>query len=99
MGRLGLRRARLRARRAGPGAASLTPARPTPAELYRRAEALAPVLAGRAESCEQLRHCPSESIADMTAAGLLQICRPARFGGYEYAWDVLSKVSRILARG
>ena len=29
----------------------------------------------------------------------MQICRPARFGGYEYAWDVLSEVNRILARG
>jgi resorcinol 4-hydroxylase (FADH2) len=73
--------------------------RPTPTELYRRAEALVPILAGRAERCEQLRHCPPESIADLTAAGLLQICRPARFGGYEFAWDVLSEVSRILARG
>jgi alkylation response protein AidB-like acyl-CoA dehydrogenase len=73
--------------------------RPSPAELYRRAAALAPILASRAECCEQSRQCPPESIAEMTAAGLLQICRPARYGGYEYAWDVLSEVSRILARG
>jgi alkylation response protein AidB-like acyl-CoA dehydrogenase len=29
----------------------------------------------------------------------LQICRPARFGGFEYGWDVLSEVNRILAHG
>ncbi|HEY1507124.1 MAG TPA: hypothetical protein VGF92_22675 [Stellaceae bacterium] len=73
--------------------------RPSPAELYRRAEALIPALAGRAAHCEALRHCPPETIDDLEQAGLLQICRPARYGGYEYAWDVLSEVNRILARG
>ncbi len=73
--------------------------RPNPAELYRRAEALIPVLASRAARCEALRHCPPETIDDLEQAGLLQICRPARYGGYEYAWDVLSEVNRILARG
>ncbi len=73
--------------------------RPSPAELYRRAEALIPVLASRAPRCEELRHCPLETIDDLEQAGLLQICRPARYGGYEYAWDVLSEINRILARG
>ena len=73
--------------------------RPSAAEFYRRAEALIPVLASRAERCEQLRHCPPETIDDLARAGLLQICQPARYGGYEYAWDVLSEVNRILARG
>jgi alkylation response protein AidB-like acyl-CoA dehydrogenase len=73
--------------------------RPSPAELYRRADALIPFLANRAQRCEELRHCPPETIDDLEQAGLLQICRPARYGGYEYAWDVLSEVNRILARG
>jgi alkylation response protein AidB-like acyl-CoA dehydrogenase len=73
--------------------------RPSPEELYRRATALAPVLAERTERSEALRHCPPETIADLTQSGLLQICRPARYGGYEYGWDVLSEVNRILARG
>lgn len=77
----------------------MTDNRPSPAELYRRAEALIPILAGRAARCEELRHCPPETIDDLEQAGLLQICRPARYGGYEYAWDVLSEVNRILARG
>jgi 3-hydroxy-9,10-secoandrosta-1,3,5(10)-triene-9,17-dione monooxygenase len=73
--------------------------RPSPAELYRRAEALIPAFAGRAARCEALRHCPPETIDELEQAGLLQVCRPARYGGYEYAWDVLSEVNRILARG
>lgn len=73
--------------------------RPSPEELYRRAATLVPVLADRAVRCETLRQCPAETIADLDAAGLLQICRPARYGGYEYGWDVLCEVNRILARG
>ena len=73
--------------------------RPSPEELYRRAEAFVPVLAARAERCEALRACPPETIAELQRSGLLQICRPARYGGYEYGWDVLSAVNRILARG
>jgi alkylation response protein AidB-like acyl-CoA dehydrogenase len=73
--------------------------RPSPAELYRRADALIPVLAGRAQRCEELRHCPPETIDDLEQAGLLQICRSAHYGGYEYGWDVLSEINRILARG
>ena len=77
----------------------MTDTRPSPAELYRRAEALIPILAGRAARCEELRHCPPETIDDLEQAGLLQICRPARYGGYDCAWDELSEVNRILARG
>jgi alkylation response protein AidB-like acyl-CoA dehydrogenase len=73
--------------------------RPSPAELYRRAEALIPILQNRAARCEELRFCPPETVEELEQAGLLQVCRPARYGGYEYAWDVLSEVNRILARG
>lgn len=73
--------------------------RPSPEELYRRAEALVPTLNERTERCEASRRCPPETIADLAAAGLLQICRPARYGGYEYGWDVLCEVNRILAHG
>lgn len=73
--------------------------RPSPQELYRRAQALIPMLSERAVRCESLRHCPEETVAELASAGLLQICRPARYGGYEYGWDVLCEVNRILARG
>ncbi len=73
--------------------------RPDPDELYRRAAALIPVLAERAERSEALRACPPETVDNLAKSGLLQICRPARYGGYEYGWDVLCGVNRILARG
>ncbi|HKT16438.1 MAG TPA: acyl-CoA dehydrogenase family protein [Stellaceae bacterium] len=72
---------------------------PNPDELYNRAEALVPVLAERAARCEALRSCPPETIDELQQGGLLQLCRPARYGGYEYGWDVLCRVNRILARG
>jgi alkylation response protein AidB-like acyl-CoA dehydrogenase len=68
-------------------------------EILRRAEALVPVLAERAAGCEELRRCPEETIADLDRAGLLRICRPARFGGDEQGWDVLCEIDQILARG
>jgi alkylation response protein AidB-like acyl-CoA dehydrogenase len=71
----------------------------SPEELYRRAEALVPALTARAERCETSRQCPPETIAEFADSGLLQICRPARYGGYEHGWDVLCEVNRILAHG
>ena len=68
-------------------------------ELLARAEALVPVLRKRAAKAEELRRCPDETVADFAAAGLLRICQPARFGGFEQPWDVLCEVSRVLARG
>jgi alkylation response protein AidB-like acyl-CoA dehydrogenase len=72
---------------------------PGAAEIYRRAEALVPVLAARADACEGLRNCPRETMADFAAAGLLDLCKPARYGGAEHDWRVLCEVGRILARG
>jgi 3-hydroxy-9,10-secoandrosta-1,3,5(10)-triene-9,17-dione monooxygenase len=68
-------------------------------ELLAAAEALVPVLRGRSAKAEALRHCPEETVADYAAAGLLRMCTPARWGGYELPWDVLCEVSRVLARG
>jgi alkylation response protein AidB-like acyl-CoA dehydrogenase len=68
-------------------------------ELLRRAEALVPVLQGRAAKAEALRRCPDETIADFVDAGLLRICQPAPYGGYELGYDVLCEVSQTLARG
>jgi alkylation response protein AidB-like acyl-CoA dehydrogenase len=72
---------------------------PSRDELYARAEALVPILAERTAQCEALRRCPAETIGALQENGLLQLCRPARYGGYEYGWDVLCRVNRILARG
>jgi 3-hydroxy-9,10-secoandrosta-1,3,5(10)-triene-9,17-dione monooxygenase len=68
-------------------------------EVLARAEALVPKLSERSAACEAARRAPAETVADLEAAGLLKICQPARYGGYELGWDVLCEVARILARG
>jgi alkylation response protein AidB-like acyl-CoA dehydrogenase len=68
-------------------------------QLIARAEALVPALRARTEKAEAERRLPDETVADFSDAGLLKICVPARFGGYEQPWDVLCRVSRALARG
>ena len=70
---------------------------PTPDELMARARALVPVLQERAQRCEDQRRVPEETIADFERAGLLRLCRPARYGGYEMGWDVLCDLADVLA--
>lgn len=70
---------------------------PTTDELMARARALVPVLQERAQRCEDQRRVPEESIEDFERAGLLRMCRPARYGGYEMGWDVLCDVGELLA--
>jgi alkylation response protein AidB-like acyl-CoA dehydrogenase len=72
---------------------------PTRKDILARAEAMVPVLQARSGDAEAARKAPDATIADLEAAGLLKICQPARFGGYEMGWDVLCEVARILARG
>jgi 3-hydroxy-9,10-secoandrosta-1,3,5(10)-triene-9,17-dione monooxygenase len=68
-------------------------------DVIRRAEALVPVLRERAEAAEKLRRCPDETVEDFVANGLLRLCQPISYGGYELSYDVLCEVSQILARG
>src|SRR5919109_2126188 len=56
-------------------------------ELLQRAQALAPVLQERADAGEKLRRCPDETVEDFVTTGLLRICQPARYGGYELGYD------------
>jgi alkylation response protein AidB-like acyl-CoA dehydrogenase len=70
---------------------------PTSEELTARARALVPVLQERAQRCEDQRRMPEETIADFERAGLLRMCRPARYGGYEMGWDVLCDLADVLA--
>ena len=67
-------------------------------ELLSRAEGLLPRLRERAAQCDAARRCPEETVADFVESGLLHICQPARFGGYELGWDVLCEVNETLAR-
>src|SRR5262245_66662612 len=74
-------------------------AAPSPEELLSRAQALVPVVQARAVKAEEMRRCPDETIKDYLDNDLLRISQPARYGGFEYGYDVLCEVSQILARG
>jgi 3-hydroxy-9,10-secoandrosta-1,3,5(10)-triene-9,17-dione monooxygenase len=79
--------------------AAKPPAAPTREELLARAEALVPVLAERSASCEAARMAPAETVRDYVELGLLRVCQPKRYGGYELGYDVLCEISQTLARG
>lgn len=72
---------------------------PTRDDILARAEAMVAALQERSADAEAARQAPAATIAELDAAGLLRLCQPARFGGYEMGWDVLCEVARILARG
>ena len=67
-------------------------------EILARATSLVPDLRARSEQSEKLRRCPDETIGQYQELGLLKICQPKRYGGYELGWDVLCEVSQTLAR-
>ena len=64
--------------------------RPGREDLIARAEALAPILAERSAA---------ETVRDYMDLGLLRICQPKRYGGYELGYDVMCEVTQALARG
>ena len=68
-------------------------------ELLERAEALVPVLASRSEASEKARMAPAETVKDYVDLGLLRICQPARYGGFDLGYDVMCEVIQTLARG
>lgn len=67
--------------------------------LMRRAQALVPVLSGRAAPAEKARRVSDETMADLVSAGLTRIVQPRQFGGYELDWDALCEMAMILACG
>jgi resorcinol 4-hydroxylase (FADH2) len=69
------------------------------ATLLERAQALVPVLAERAIETETLRRLPDETIAEIKAAGLHHMGKPARLGGAELALDHTVDILATLARG
>jgi 3-hydroxy-9,10-secoandrosta-1,3,5(10)-triene-9,17-dione monooxygenase len=66
-------------------------------ELLARARALVPALKERAERAAQARCCPPETIEDFVRTGLIRVCQPARYDGYELGWESLCEISQLLA--
>ena len=67
-------------------------------ELIQRASDLASVLKQRAANTESIRQIPAESVSDFTAAGLLRIATPERYGGYSHEIDLMFEVAMAIAR-
>jgi 3-hydroxy-9,10-secoandrosta-1,3,5(10)-triene-9,17-dione monooxygenase len=64
-----------------------------------RAGRLVPTLAERARNTEALRRIPDETIADLHESGLFRILQPRRVGGDELPYEVLIRVTAVLAHG
>ncbi|HUB95434.1 MAG TPA: hypothetical protein VL993_05930 [Stellaceae bacterium] len=69
------------------------------ATLKARAEALNPALRARAQSCEDLRRLPDETVADLHRSGLFRMLQPRRVGGSELPFRALVELGAIVAEG
>jgi 3-hydroxy-9,10-secoandrosta-1,3,5(10)-triene-9,17-dione monooxygenase len=67
--------------------------------LVQRARDLVPVLAERAKQAEEARTVPKETVADLQKAGLFEILKPKKYGGYEMDPQVFYDVCMTLAEG
>lgn len=82
-----------------PTSAAPAPATPTPADLVARAKAMIPTLRARAKTCIANRDVPTETIAEMQAAGFFRVLQPKRWGGYEMHPNVFFDIQKQLAEG
>lgn len=72
---------------------------PSASELVGRATEVGLFARKRAERTEAERTVPRETIAQIRDVGLFRIMQPARYGGYEYGFDVLVRVVAAIAAG
>lgn len=72
---------------------------PTEAQLLERARGLIPMLMEKAESVENNRMVPSQTIEAFVNAGFFKILQPKEYGGWEMAPAVFYKVLMELGRG
>ncbi|AXB80288.1 flavin-dependent monooxygenase (plasmid) [Novosphingobium sp. P6W] len=72
---------------------------PTPQELVERARAMIPTLRERAHACTKAGNVPTETVAEMKAAGFFRVLQPRRWGGYEMHPNVFFDIQKALAEG
>jgi alkylation response protein AidB-like acyl-CoA dehydrogenase len=72
-------------------------AAPTAAELVDRARALAPLLRKNAAAGEAKRRIEEETIQAVRKAGLMRVCTPKRYGGWEMNTRAMLDVSAAIA--
>ncbi len=82
-----------------PGKPRASQPKATREEVLGRARALVPILAARSAECERLRKAPDATVRDFVESGLLRVCQPGRYGGYDLGYDVLCEVIQTLAEG
>jgi 3-hydroxy-9,10-secoandrosta-1,3,5(10)-triene-9,17-dione monooxygenase len=72
---------------------------PSPETLVERARSMIPTLRERARSCVKSHDVPTETIAEMKAAGFFRVLQPKRWGGYEMHPNVFFDIQKALAEG
>src|SRR5579871_1113572 len=72
-------------------------AAPTAEELVARARALAPLLRKNAPASEANRRIAEETIQAAVEAGLMRVCTPKRYGGWEMNTRAMLDVSAAIA--
>lgn len=72
--------------------------RPSLDDLASRAAALRPLLAGKARETEISRRVSADVIRLLADEGLLSMCQPARFGGYEYGPSAMIRIGYELGQ-
>jgi 3-hydroxy-9,10-secoandrosta-1,3,5(10)-triene-9,17-dione monooxygenase len=68
-------------------------------EMLARAHAMIPVVRARAGAAEAVGRIPEETIRELHKNGLWRINQPARVGGGEYDFRLLTELAQELARG
>jgi 3-hydroxy-9,10-secoandrosta-1,3,5(10)-triene-9,17-dione monooxygenase len=72
---------------------------PTAGDLIAAARDLIPYLREHAAQCETDRRVSVETIQKLQTAGLFNVVKPKRYGGYELGWDVFSEIVIAIASG
>ncbi len=72
---------------------------PNASELISRAQSLVPLLRKNALRAEELRRLPDDSIRALEEAGLFQMTRPVRHGGYGTDPATVARVMTLIASG
>jgi alkylation response protein AidB-like acyl-CoA dehydrogenase len=74
-------------------------AKPKMEEIIESAASFIPLLRQTARRTEEERRPSSDMMEQLGKAGLLRLCRPARFGGYEYGPSALLRLGFELGQG
>ena len=72
---------------------------PTSDKLISYARSMVPDLLERAQTCEENACISENTLEEFRRYGLIRVCMPKQYGGYEYGWEVLVQNCAELAKG